>query len=112
MSRALRTVFRLAAPFAAAPAMMAVQAASDVIIHQSDRTFTPAKLSVSRGSILRFVNDENIVHHAYVDSPTFKIDSGDIAPGGAPALLFDKEGRFLVRCAIHPRMKLEVDVTP
>ena len=88
------------------------RAAPEVIVRQVGRLFTPAKLSIARDTLVRFVNDETIVHHAFVDTPTFAVDSGDIAPGGSAVLRFDKEGRFLVRCAIHPKMRLDVDVAP
>ncbi len=96
---------------AAASALAASRAAPDFTVRQVNRLFVPGKLTVPVGSGVRFSNEEKVVHHAFVDSPTFKVDSGDIAPGEAPVLLFDKEGRFLVRCAIHPQMKLDIEVT-
>lgn len=88
------------------------RAVPEVIVHQADRSFAPARLAVARGTDVRFINDETIVHHAYVDSQGFSLDSGDIQPGGSAVLRFDREGRFLVRCAIHPKMRLDVDVSP
>ena len=88
------------------------RALPEAVVRQANRAFAPATLTVARGTGVRFINDEAIVHHAYVDSPGFSTDSGDIQPGGSAVLRFDKEGRFLVRCAIHPKMRLDVDVTP
>lgn len=108
-----RFFFVALTPVAAVAVLLAgAWAVPEAIVHQADRTFAPARLTVSRGTNVRFVNDETIVHHAYVDTQGFSIDSGDIQPGGSAILRFDKEGRFLVRCAIHPKMRLDVDVTP
>lgn len=97
---------------AAGAVLTGARAVPEVVVHQADRTFAPAQLKVARGTNVRFVNDETIVHHAYVDTQGFSTDSGDIQPGGSAVLRFDKEGRFLVRCAIHPKMRLDVDVSP
>ena len=37
-------------------------------------------------------------------------DSGDIPPGGDFTIVFDKPGRVVVRCAIHPMMRAEITV--
>ena len=41
-----------------------------------------------------------------------KYDSGEQSVGNEITLRFDKEGRFAVRCAIHPTMHLDVTVAP
>jgi hypothetical protein len=40
-----------------------------------------------------------------------KYDSGEQAVGNVVTLRFDHEGRFAVRCAIHPTMHLDVTVS-
>jgi plastocyanin len=85
--------------------------ADDVVIRQIDRRFDPAHIEIRRGAVVHFTNAEKIVHHAYVASGGFSFDSGEIPPGGDFAAVFDKTGHFLVRCAIHPQMKLDVVVT-
>jgi plastocyanin len=51
-----------------------------------------------------------VTHHVYVDSPTMKFDSGEQPIGATVDLRFDEKGTFLVRCAIHPTMRLAVTV--
>lgn len=112
MQRFFFVFLALTSMAAAGAVLTGARAVQDVVVHQANRTFAPAQLKVVRGANIRFVNDETIVHHAYVDTPGFSTDSGDIQPGGSAVLRFDKEGRFLVRCAIHPKMRLDVDVMP
>jgi plastocyanin len=50
------------------------------------------------------------LHHAYLTSATFNFDSGDQKPGTTFDVLFPVTGGFTVLCAIHPKMKLVVNV--
>jgi plastocyanin len=85
--------------------------ASGIVVSQKGRTFHPDTLSVARGETLTIVNDDSdLLHHAYVDSPTFSFDSGDQEPGSRTNIVFSKAGTFTVLCGIHPKMKLVVHV--
>lgn len=80
-------------------------------VRQADRLFAPARIVVSRGSVVHFANDEKFVHHAFVDTPQFSADTGDIPPGESRDIVFTKAGTYAIRCAIHPQMKLTVEVS-
>jgi len=80
-------------------------------VHQSNRLFFPSRLIVGLGSVVRFANDEKFVHHAFVDTPQFKADTGDIPPGERRNIVFSQPGLYTVRCAIHPQMKMTVEVS-
>jgi plastocyanin len=80
-------------------------------VHQSNRLFVPSRLIVGLGSVVRFANDEKFVHHAFVDTPQFKADTGDIPPGERRNIVFSQAGLYTVRCAIHPQMKMTVEVS-
>ena len=71
----------------------------------------PERLSIAKGSVVHFANDEKFVHHAFVDSPQFAADTGDIPPGEAREIIFSRAGTFVVRCAIHPQMRMTVEVS-
>jgi plastocyanin len=100
---------RLVAAFSLAM-MVNVAHAADVVVAQRNHRFDPARLSVKRGDVVHFANAENVVHHVYADGKDFAFDSGDIPPGGEFSFAFDKTGRVVVRCAIHPQMRIEIDV--
>ena len=80
-------------------------------VSQHEERFNPGMLKLHVGDTIRVVNDDGQVHHhAYVDSPSFKFDSGDQVPGGHSDIRFTERGRFNVLCGIHPRMRLDVEV--
>jgi plastocyanin len=80
-------------------------------VRQSEKAFVPERLSIAKGSVVRFANDEKFVHHAFVETPQFAADSGDIPPGEARDIVFTRAGIFTVRCAIHPQMRMTVEVS-
>lgn len=83
---------------------------ADFEVRQAGRVFAPARLVVGKGSIVHFANDEKFVHHAFVDTPQFAADTGDIPPGESRAIVFTLHGIYAIRCAIHPQMKMTVEV--
>ena len=89
---------------------VAVFAADIAVISQKDRKFTPDRLDVSRGSVVRIMNDDKVTHHVYVDSPGLSFDSGEQPIGTTVDLKFDRAGVYDVLCAIHPTMHLRVNV--
>ena len=80
-------------------------------VRQADRLFAPARIAVAKGSVVHFANDEKFVHHAFVDTAKFAADTGDIPPGETRDIVFTQSGIFTIRCAIHPQMKLVVEVS-
>jgi len=80
-------------------------------VTQKGQVFHPGDLVIRPGDVLEIVNDdEDLLHHSYVDSPTFSFDSGDQEPGTKVDIAFPVPGDFRVLCGIHPRMKLHVRV--
>jgi plastocyanin len=85
-------------------------AADALFVSQHGRKFTPDMLRIVPGATVRIANDDRVTHHVYIDQPEMKFDSGEQSVGNEVAILFDKQGRFAVRCAIHPTMHLDVTV--
>lgn len=119
MQSGLLRVLRLGglggAPFAAAilagTLAGAALGAAQYSISQKDREFRPAEISIRRGEVLRFVNDDGeLLHHAYLSTETFSFDSGDQQPGSKFDVTFSVAGDYMVLCGIHPKMKLAVHV--
>lgn len=97
-------------PFAASAAWAAVTSPK-YVVSQLGRTFHPQDISIRRGDTVQFVNDDgDLLHHAYVESDKFNFDSGDLKPGSKTDIAFTEPGRYVVLCAIHPKMKLIVHV--
>ena len=88
-----------------------VSAVPDYTISQKGREFHPGEITIKRGDTIKIVNDDaDLLHHAYIDSPTFSFDSGDQTPGTITPVTFTVAGNFNVLCAIHPKMLLLVHV--
>jgi plastocyanin len=88
----------------------AALAADTVNVSQQNRKFAPEVLQIARGTTVHIVNDDKVTHHIYIDSPTMKFDSGEQPVGKSVDVVFDRDGSFTVRCAIHPTMHLAVTV--
>jgi plastocyanin len=88
-----------------------VLAVPDYTVSQKGREFHPGEMTIKRGETIKIVNDDaDLLHHAYIDSPTFSFDSGDQTPGTVTPIAFTVAGTFNVLCAIHPKMLLVVHV--
>ena len=79
-------------------------AASPTIVSQVHRAFSVREIHVRRGDSIRFNNEDEFIHHIYVNAPTFKYSSAEQSPGQSVDVAFPTEGRFDVRCEIHPKM--------
>lgn len=80
-------------------------------VSQKGRAFQPNAVILQRGASVEIVNDDgDLLHHVYIDSPTFSFDSGDLKPGSKTLVAFTEGGTFAVLCGIHPKMKLTVRV--
>lgn len=80
-------------------------------VSQKGRAFQPNQIELHKGDTLRIVNDDDgLLHHAYIKSDAMEFDSGEQNPGDHVDIPFAKSGTFEVRCGIHPKMHLRVDV--
>jgi plastocyanin len=64
--------------------------------------FGPNPLTVSAGTTISWLNDDNTAHTSAADGRQW--DSGTIAPGGRFNFAFASPGRFTYHCQIHPNM--------
>lgn len=87
-----------------------VVAADSYIVSQRKREFWPHDLKLTRGSVISIVNDDKVTHHVFIKHKKMKFDSGEQPIGKTVLVKFDKKGRFAIRCAIHPLMRLTVVV--
>lgn len=94
------------------PAGVLAQSATDdvITISQKRRKYAPAAVTIKPGDTLRIVNDDIFLHHAFVDDEALRYDSGSMEEGETRDIQFTEVGNYQVKCAIHPRMRLEVTV--
>jgi len=70
-------------------------------------TGPPADVTIARNETLTFTNEDSFIHQIYVDG---LFDSEEKGPGEVLNETFPRAGTFLVRCHIHPTMRLIVHV--
>jgi plastocyanin len=90
----------------------AALAATDHAVLQKDRAFSVKSITVRAGDRIVFTNGDSITHNVYSVTPGLEFDLRSQAPGQSDTVTFAKPGTTTVECAIHPKMKLQVVVTP
>jgi plastocyanin len=89
-----------------------VRAASTIVIDQRGLVFDVSSKSIQKGDRLIFTNSDDVIHNIHI----FTADDDDVAdlglekPGARLAHKFDAAGHFIVRCNVHPSMRMVVDV--
>jgi plastocyanin len=91
-------------------ALTPVAHATEVVIDQQNKEFSQKSVSIKVGDSVKFVNKDDMVHDVHSTSDGYDFDLGAQKPGSETSYTFDKPGKVKVRCAIHPKMKLEVTV--
>jgi plastocyanin len=91
--------------------VVSVAAAATMTVDQHGLKFTKSSASLAKGDVLIFANGDDVTHniHVFKDDVDDK-DLGLQKPGVPLNYKFDKVGRFVVRCNIHPAMKMVVTV--
>jgi plastocyanin len=96
---------------ALAALLLAAQAqAAEHVVNQKGRAFSVKQLAVKQGDTIKFVNDDPFAHNVFSLSETKSFDLGSHGQGTARSVVMDKAGTVEVECAVHPDMKMVVDV--
>ena len=97
---------------AAVFAMLAVLPAdaAEHVVSQKGKSFSQRKLVVHAGDSVRFVNDDPFTHNVFSLSEIKSFDLGSYGQGLAKTVVMDKPGTVEVECAVHPDMKLDIEV--
>jgi len=90
--------------------LLAAMAADSTKVVQQGRAFSIAELSIKQGATLHFSNEDDFTHEIYIETPQFSFESDEQEPGTVVNVTFTASGHFPVRCHIHPKMHLDVDV--
>ena len=85
------------------------------VVSQKDKEFSVKELDVEIGDTVTFRNDEKrIRHNVYSQTPGREFSIRVQRPKQEHAIHFKKDkfkpGKVSVRCAIHPNMKLEINL--
>ena len=101
-----------ALPCIAVPLAGAVWAAQEHVVAQKNKSFSVKKLTVKVGDSVKFVNEDSFAHNVFSLSASKSFDLGSFGNGGNKTVTFDKAGKIEVECAVHPDMRMDIEVTP
>ena len=68
-------------------------------------------IDVHQGDSVKFVNDDPFANNVFSLSDVKSFDLGSYGQGLAKSVVMDKPGTVEVECAVHPDMKLMIEVT-
>lgn len=101
-------LFALALVFGFASSPGAV--AAEYTVTQKGKKFSPGTLDIKIGDTVKFVNDDKRRHNVYSRTEGHEFNVRKQKPGEANSRKFDKAGKIAVKCAIHPKMRLTINV--
>ncbi len=90
-------------------AMIALAAQTHRVI-QKNRSFQFKEIDIAGGDVVQFINEDQFLHQIYVASGGLDFDSREQPPGDVISIEFPDPGIYEIRCHIHPKMSLFVNV--
>lgn len=91
--------------------MASFSAAAQVVeVGQRDKQFTVDEVTIKVGDVVRFTNEDPFFHNVFSLSDAALFDLGSFPQGEHRDVTFDQSGVVEVECAIHPTMKMTVNV--
>ncbi len=85
--------------------------AGDHVVVQRGKAFSTAALKARVGDTLTFRNEDPFVHNIFSLSDAQSFDLGTFARGEVRQVKLAQKGTLEIECAVHPEMKLVVEVT-
>jgi plastocyanin len=84
--------------------------AKEFEVLQKDKKFSQTALKVKVGDVVVFKNEDPFSHNIFSLSDIKTFDLGSYPKGQSKTVTFDKPGMVEIECAIHPEMKMIVEV--
>ena len=100
----------LAAALIAGSTLSAVAGAAEYKVMQKGKKFSPSTLNIKVGDTVVFIIDDKNRHNVYSRTDGHKFNIRKQKPGDASGRTFDKPGKIAIKCAIHPKMRLTINV--
>jgi plastocyanin len=97
---------------AAALASAGALASQEHLVSQKDKAFSTKKLDIKVGDKVAFRNDDGFSHNIFSLTDAMPFDLGTYGSGQMKTVTFGKAGKFEIECAIHPDMRMVVNVAP
>jgi len=98
--------------FAALIAASPWSLAGEHLVSQKDKSFSTKTLDIKVGDKVAFRNDDAFSHNIFSLTDAMPFDLGTYGGGQMKAVTFAKAGKFEIECAIHPDMRMVINVAP
>jgi plastocyanin len=79
-------------------------------VGQKNKEFTIRALTLKQGDKVKFINLDTFFHNVFSLSDAAMFDLGSFPEGQFKEVVFDQVGTVEVECAIHPNMKMVINV--
>jgi plastocyanin len=89
--------------------------ANQYTVEQNNKMFlfngsAASVINVKQGDEIFFKNIDTVFHNIYSISDVMNFNLGAYGAGESASVVFNKVGTVKVKCAIHPRMLIDVNV--
>ena len=85
--------------------------AGDQTVGQAKKAFTVGVLKAKVGDTITFRNDDEFAHNVFSLSDAQSFDLGSYKKGEVRTVKLTAPGTIEVECAIHPEMKMKIEVS-
>jgi len=85
--------------------------AGDHPVSQVNKTFSMPVVKAKVGDTVTFKNDDTFAHNVFSLSDVQNFDLGSYKKGETRQLKLTNPGTIEVECAIHPEMKMKIEVS-
>lgn len=96
--------------FAVALTLPATTLAETFEVGQKDKAFTQESIDIKVGDTIKFTNNDPFFHNVFSLSDAKLFDLGSYPQGESREVVFEEAGVVEVECAIHPNMRMTVNV--
>jgi len=108
MTSRIRVLFPVALVVALSLSLPAL--ADNHTVSQVKKTFSVPMVKAKVGDTIEFRNDDDFAHNVFSLSDAQSFDLGSYKKGEVRKVTLAKEGVIEVECAIHPDMKMKIEV--
>lgn len=106
----MKHLARLTLGVAALVCMAPAALAEEFVVAQKDKSFSIDELVIHVGDVVSFLNNDPFFHNIFSLSSTATFDLGSYPVGESRDVTFTEPGVVEIECAIHPRMKMKIEV--
>lgn len=106
-----QSFFRTLAACITLSLLVPAYASSTFAVGQIKKAFTVPVLKAKVGDVVTFKNEDEFAHNVFSLSEVQSFDLGSYKKGETRQLTLTKPGTIDVECAIHPEMKMKIEVS-